>query len=333
MRLALLLFAAVMLVQSQPPSPTPGKESRSKQKESATNEKQVQSDSNQRPPIPVTVNQYNAEPNNRDKAQNNAEQNKSASREWINTFSTVLLALFTLLLAVATAALCGVAILQWRTMKRHEEAFKGIATSMSEGLAATRISADAAKRSSDILVNTERAWLRVVSVLPTRIVLSTTLPNVNEFVFDLENKGRTAASLTGPYRGKFHMLHGIETLPEIPDYGQIAGLIPEHESPMYGRLLAPGELNGQISQKCVSPAITEEVANGIRDHKFRLYFYASLKYFDCADQERELQFCYVFMPGVTVDILAIGYLQAPRDTTSTHSSTEQDKIVLADGTR
>ena len=75
------------------------------------------------------------------------------------------------------------------------------------------------------------------------------------------------------------------------------GLIPDTTISTYGRLLAPEELFDTIAETCIDPEITNEIADDINHHRRRLFFYAFVKYFDCAEQLRELQFCYVFIPG------------------------------------
>ena len=290
MRVALLLFVVVVSAQSQPPSPTPPKASQDKQEHKNAVDTAGQRDKKNPPQtIPVIPKSEPTLPAQTSQNPANYSADPTSSNWWLVGLTAV----------IAAAAIVQVFVYcrQAAYMRR------GLLISMRQTRIASanartaRVSADVAKRSADTLVNSERAWVLVSNVLPTTIALSTTLATVNTFAFDLENKGRTVARLTGPYRRRFELLTGMEKLADIPDYGPSAGLVPEHESPIHGRILAPGQLNGLIYEPCVSPAITEKVADGIQKHKLRLYFYASLKYFDFTDIERELQFCYSFVPA------------------------------------
>jgi len=107
MRRALLLsLAAVLFAQSQPPPPSPRKDTKSEQKNSDPQKQQVRPENNQPPPNSITVYQYNPQSDNGDKGQAEAENKERASIERVNATSTQLLAFFTFLLAIATAALC-----------------------------------------------------------------------------------------------------------------------------------------------------------------------------------------------------------------------------------
>jgi hypothetical protein len=118
----------------------------------------------------------------------------------------------------------------------------------------------------------------------------------NEFSFDLTNRGRTVARLTGPFREKFHLIRVTEKLPDLPDYGIPPDFPGATVPPILGRVLSPGERNGKIELPCWDPQITVGIFEEIQAHNATLFFYASLKYFDFADQERELQFCYLYLP-------------------------------------
>ncbi len=131
----------------------------------------------------MVVNEYYANSNDRDKRQGDAKEDKSASKEWVD----ILLAISTVLLFVATVALCVVAYFQWQTMKGYEHALTTMASHMRRGLRVairqTRIankSALAAKKSaevsemalkltqrSDILVDAIRLALDFKSLLIT----------------------------------------------------------------------------------------------------------------------------------------------------------------------
>lgn len=178
MRLALMFFAAVILAQSQPPPPSLGKEAKSEQKNSATQKQQVQPNNNQPQPSPITVNQYATQPQSGDKPQANAEQDKSPSNETIIAIGTVLLFFATMFLALATAVLCVVAILQWRTLEAHKEAFEELA-------GAATMSANTAR---EALENTERA-----DILPGTAQIPLPIDQDSQLGITFNNFGRTRA--------------------------------------------------------------------------------------------------------------------------------------------
>jgi hypothetical protein len=186
---AALLLAALSLAQtqSQPPFPTPGKESRREQKQAASQDTQLSQHTPQAQPTPLTI-----KPNTTEIRTDGAEKNNGASLEFINTVSTAFLAVFTLLLAVAMAALCVVAYFQWRTMQGHEKALRGMASHMSDGLAETR---KATNTAHETFVNAHRPRLTI------RFIAADGIEQVNPISgrFLVFNTGDTKAFLIRCY--------------------------------------------------------------------------------------------------------------------------------------
>jgi hypothetical protein len=165
-----------------------------------------------------------------------------------------------------------------------------------------RISADAGRASADALISSERAW-----VVATDIQRNTpiTLSGIGEwggggarFICDFRNAGRTVARLTGPFRERFRFVPEGETLPAIPDYGIDQTLFRSDlpESPIHASVLAPGDSNGLVTFAAFDKTITPELLGQIKDCKITVFFFASIKYFDFVNTERELQFCYCYIP-------------------------------------
>lgn len=141
---SLLAFAILLPAQSQPPTPSPPKDTQGKQKEGASKKDRVDAKDGQGQTGAAVVNQHYSQPDNEDKHESKTEQDKGASSEWINTASTVLLAVSTFLLFIATIALCVVAGLQLRTMNAHKQSLEAMAEHLEGGLTETRKAADAA---------------------------------------------------------------------------------------------------------------------------------------------------------------------------------------------
>jgi hypothetical protein len=142
-----LLFVSAFLVasaQSQPPLPGPGKSGQEVQPLSGTKKADGSSDNNPSQPPSIVVNQFNSQPTDRPQKPKGAQgNNESPFQGWADG-----------LVALFTAALAAVAVLQWLTMRQQ-------ASHMREGLRATRDAADAATTSATALMNAERAWVVV----------------------------------------------------------------------------------------------------------------------------------------------------------------------------
>ena len=289
MRYALLLLAVVMFAQSQPPYPAPRKDTQGKQKESAVKEQLVQPDKNQTPPSPITVNQYASHYKEGDEQpKSNAEQNKSAFSEWTIAIGTVLLFFATMWLALATAALCVVAILQWRTMIRHEEAFTGIARSMNEGLDATKIAADAAKQSADALKNSERAWVIVDANSSTK-----PLPGFAQLHFWIWNTGKTPAKITFTKSHLVVLAPNVQ-LPETPTYPIIiAG--SEHNMILAMGRPDPGTVGNFGFTQDIN--LAPGVLNAIQAGQQIVYVYGEVGYKDAFGDDRKTVFGFRWAGG------------------------------------
>jgi hypothetical protein len=148
------------------------------------------------------------------------------------------------------------------------------------------------KVQSGISINSERAWLIVTSVAPVKLD-----PKAwqTEFRFRLANRGRSVARFAGPNNWRFQVVPGDSGLPETPDYGKRIAMRGERpEGPVHARVLAPGDDTG--IDLAYPEDMDGELFAEIQDRRRWFYFYASFKYFDFADTERELQICYLYVP-------------------------------------
>lgn len=155
--------------------------------------------------------------------------------------------------------------------------------SIKEQTRATRDNAQA-------LINSERAWVVVESVT-SRPPFVPPEPALF-FVFALKNRGRTAARITGPFRREFRTVPLHKQLPETPEYNTLVSN-PERvqEDIAHGSVLVPDEQFEKWLVYRTSKEELERIGTGAET----LFMYASLVYFDLADTQRELQFCYQYV--------------------------------------
>jgi hypothetical protein len=141
------------------------------------------------------------------------------------------------------------------------------------------------------LVNSERAWLTLSAISddpPFEMP-----PGRVPVVFNLKNRGRTVARLTGPVKRVFVLLNDDERLPPTPAYDPRAHFEVEAEGIAHGLVIAPeDEQKGLWFSYKVPDGTMERIEYG----SSRLYFTVSVTYFDFADKARELQFCYQYWP-------------------------------------
>lgn len=191
------------------------------------------------------------------------------------------------LLTIFTGALAWLA-------HRQNQAMQTQAEYMRDALVETKKSADAAHASAEALINGERAWVKEQVFVGSSYIQGP--GKANQFCFDLVNEGKTVARLMS-YRARFHLLPMNARLPQTPDYGIESDVVRSQPvSSVYGRVLSPQAQNGMITESCWSPQITIGIFEDIQQRRATLFFYALIKYFDFVDRERELQFCYYYIP-------------------------------------
>jgi hypothetical protein len=159
-------------------------------------------------------------------------------------------------------------------------------------------SALAAKRNAEVLVNSERAWIVVDKVYPPKLAVTLYgLAGVgsNSFIFDLKNVGRTVGRL-GTFRTMWSVLPRSEALPEVPNFGPIEGEL-KNLVPVYGRVMAPGETVERLPL-FIYELFDDQKIMDIRNGMSILWCYGRVKYFDFADIEHHMHFCYRYVSRI-----------------------------------
>ena len=155
--------------------------------------------------------------------------------------------------------------------------------------------ANSTQRTVDVLINSERAWVLVKPLMPN--IGQPAIGELQGFSFEIKNRGKTVARLTGPYRARFDLIRQGQKLPDIPDYRVDKELFgDEPESPVHGAVLGPGQRYRRLSFPVFDVTLNGGTLAEINSNQAFLYFYASLTYFDFADKERENRFCYLYYP-------------------------------------
>jgi hypothetical protein len=290
MRTRLLLFVCLALsAQSPQPPPTPTKAVQKIKQTSGGESQESENGKNGAEKAPTSAEQL--QPAQRDgKTQNSSKKpGDPTPDQWV--------AWFTGALAVIAVLQFGAMAFQACYMRKGLRIAIETAQAAKNNAKAASEAAETAKNQSLVLVNSERAWVVPTDIEPPNIH---TAPGVggdvfNSFTFDLINRGKTVARLTGPYKARFCMLPRSVRLDDTPDYG---GMGASGDAPNYGRVLAPGERNGVTSISLPDPVDGDKLIE-IEEERLLLYAYVSLVYYDSFGKERELQFGYLYQPKRT----------------------------------
>jgi hypothetical protein len=266
------VYVCLAFAQSQPPVPGPTKAGQNKQ--SRTNHKDTKATDNKDIPAvaPAIVNA----PIYEDTAKR--EQEPTSPDRWIRILTGVI--------AVSTVAQ---AYIYWRQKKVMEDGLEVADRSARAALS----SADAAKRSMDVLLDGERAWIVVSLVSPPGLMLRVLRApgGFHRFVFNIKNVGKTVARIVG-YKYTWRILPNGEALPPVPEYGTIPG---EEADVTSGRIMSPEQVIGGITI-VVGEAFDADSFNRLQAGEIRLWIYAYIDYVDLADREHRTQFCYRYRP-------------------------------------
>jgi hypothetical protein len=274
------LFACCALGQPQPPSPTARKTAQENQDQATP--KAAEQESNERP---ITINiPGGTEIRIGEKKEARNGDEKQSSTDWWALPNTVLVTTFTGFLA-------------WLA-HRQRQAMTEQAGYMRDGLAETKRSADAAWLSAEALINSERAWVKVVDIINPSDVPS-------GFMFKFKNGGKTAAKLTGLV-AKGEALLNHQSLPETPNYDG-ATHHPFTDKPGYETILIPEEHTGSLLNIPIPEGFATQA---IRLGAIQVYAYGLLTYRDSFNRERKLQFGYIWIPGNLA--VGLGYNLPPQ---------------------
>jgi hypothetical protein len=155
---------------------------------------------------------------------------------------------------------------------------------------ATEIAAKAAKASAEALTNSERAWIIVNKINPTRIIDPPSVGPMSSLWFWLTfiNSGKTVARITD-VQGRFHTVKTLNDLPLVPDYSQRA--IPKEM--FFGRIVAPKQ-EFDFGMVFEEQTLTGEKMKQIRENDLTLCAYGWVEYIDFTNETRTSQFCYVY---------------------------------------
>ena len=164
-----LVLLAQPYVMSQVPAPTPTKASENKQREGKAKQPKTPSNQQLADALAVTNDKLASEIAAREKQASTTPQTNKPPSEWWISSSVVITAL-------ATVAIAILAYFQWSAIDRQ-------ATDMRTAFAETTKAADAAQKSADALIASERAWL-----IPDNFVTHETAHFLR-----LKNWGRTPA--------------------------------------------------------------------------------------------------------------------------------------------
>ena len=271
--------------QSQPPSPTPAKTAQNDQGKPSA--KQTKSGEDQRisDALSAAINKLASEIAAREKQRDTAPEKTDSSSEWWLKWSTIVSAVAAFFIAV-------LAYRQWRTLQAHHTVMKRQAGYIRRALNQAKIAAEAAKRSTDALINSERAWVLVSNPRSSTFWIDEPPPSII-FQFDIANRGKTVAKLMD-FRAEVRYVGLTDRLPDAPpDYE--AFLRPDE--PIHGRILAPGESMPDMLFP-LNELHGTLVRNDVMAGRVLVYLYAFIKYYDFANEERRLRFCYQFVPEI-----------------------------------
>ncbi|HYL77426.1 MAG TPA: hypothetical protein VEU96_24645 [Bryobacteraceae bacterium] len=261
-----LLLASVGLVQSQPPTPTPGKTEQNdkhianpKKTKSGTDDKSTEQH-------PFGVNKSTSPVASWNEQDPGAQgENQTSAPGWLiaSTISS----------ALATLAIAFLGYFQWRAMDRQAEY-------MRHALKATSKAAGAARDSAKAVMSGERARLMVDQVTA----------DFDHVTLTFTNYGRTPARLT-EFRFDFISTSAESVWPI--DYSQVTGgyippinLPPQKSTPIYEAKLNFTGLVTDVQR--------EEIYAG----KLFLHFYGILSYRDIFGEQRHTPFYHTFQrPG------------------------------------
>ncbi len=195
-------------------------------------------------------------------------------REDINAFATTILALFTVVLAIAT-------IFLWKSSEKHAIHMEGSVKAAQRASAAAQLTAETAASADAPLVLVER-W----SASFARSVYAGE-PNYIRASVTLENFGRSPAFAT------FQCLDIKQTyvLPELPDYSNGFD-IP------YGQIIIRHE-RGYNFNDAILPDVNTELQEDIENDKVWVWIYGLIVYFDHLGTEWRYGFCARWFPRST----------------------------------
>lgn len=203
----------------------------------------------------------------------------------------------TIWLAIVTTILAAVTWLLWSaTQALAMDARNTAAQQAADMQASLRIakeSADAANKTANAMIASERAWVGVSRIEMSPPKFSVVGVRECNASITLINHGRTVARLRSNFHGRFHILNEMRELPPAPDYPSPLRMEGAEHTTIF---LKPNETltTTPITLETTKPA-PEEV-EAISGSRKEVFLYGRVTYFDFAEQERITQFCYTWVP-------------------------------------
>jgi hypothetical protein len=168
-------------------------------------------------------------------------------------------------------------------------------------LKAVEKQADAATRSTEALIETERPWVVITNIDPPPLAAPVSPSDVpTGFSFEFQNRGRTAARVVGVW-ARFHVTQDVLSLPNPPDY---LDMEPDIE-PEGQKVLTPGDPPYRLKRQFESGFFSETLIQAIRNQDLFLICYVLLKYTDFAGRDHDLQVCYGYVMPETVNYMRL----------------------------
>ena len=279
LRLLRVFVLSTVLAQSQPPPPTPPKTRQEKQQQKTIEQAKAEADQKAASDFSSLVDKVSAELARRNQQQTaNEAKYKPSPDGWV--------AIFTGILVIIGAVQVYVYCRQAAYMR------KGLGISLKQAGIASKNSI-AAKRTADVLISSERAWLvlEVTRLKSPRVTRNNVLPfNVMDLSF--QNHGRTPAFITDIcFRYMQTPTPQLETMNythEMSGPGKFArGLVvgPGERTPVYPAAL---EKFGLMNQETFDKIMSGELF---------VHFYGIVRYSDISGVDRETAFCFTYQRG------------------------------------
>lgn len=223
----ILFFLPLLAAQSQPPPPTPRETTQDDKGKADSKQGEAANDQKGSDKISTAIDKLTSEVASWKKQSASTPQENDAPADWWSKWSTILLAIGTLAIAV-------LAFFQWRAMRGHKQSLEAMASHMESGLTETKKAADAAKESVE-----SAKYSFIASHRPKLSVkFITTVSDIGEAGqgisgdFLVFNTGGTTASLDRCYS---EVLFG-DSLPMRSDQYLIG-----HSEALSGIVLHPGQ--------------------------------------------------------------------------------------------
>jgi len=280
-----LLFAIFIFGQSQPPTPTPAKATRANQEKTRLEQEKAESNDKSTQDLVAAINQLTAAVETGNQQKLSTQTNNKSSPNGRAIINTVLITIFTGILAI-------VAGLQFWAMHRQAEYMRsGLMASIRASRAAQQ-AARAAKASAEALKNTEQAWLFVEDpILPKLVALEDLDPMQQEEKYLLalctvKNHGKTPAKVIAQWTELQIGTGNNRTAPPRPEVYEVTGTInpyfipPTETRPLIGESV-PQRLNFSRTE-----------IDRLKHRELIMWLCGFVTYVDAFERKFRVRFCF-----------------------------------------